>query len=252
MIEANEAVAGGFAVLGVPIIRRIHPAPDEEAFGQLTAFVRACGYTLPQRPNRKQLQKLIHKVEGRPEAYAINLALLRSFERAVYSYEPEQHYALASSHYCHFTSPIRRYPDLLVHRALDRYLEGGKRREVDWKAFKDTADALTAAERNAAAAELELKLVLTLQLLEGKIGEQFDGVVTGVTEFGMFVQWPKLGIEGLVRLPDLGDDWWEVAAASGRIRGQVSGRTFRIGDRVKVEIKAVDVAKRQLDLVVSD
>jgi ribonuclease R len=254
MVEANEAVAGGFAVLGTPIIRRIHPAPDAEAFEQLATFVRACGHELPRRPSRAQLQQLIDAVRGRPEAYAVNLALLRSFEQATYSNEPEGHYALASAHYCHFTSPIRRYPDLLVHREIARYLAGERasRAKSDWKRQRDLADGLTAAERNAAAAEAELRLVLVLGYLARRIGDEFDGVVTGVADFGIFVQWPRLGVEGLVRLRDLGDDWWEVSAESGRVRGQVSGRSLRIGDPIRVRVDAVDLARRHLDLVATE
>jgi ribonuclease R len=254
MVEANEAIAGGFAVLKVPIIRRIHPAPDDDAFGQLTTFVRACGHNLARRPNRKDIQRLTERVRGRPEAYAVNLALLRSFEQAIYSFEADEHYALASSHYCHFTSPIRRYPDLVVHRELDRYLRNAPSAtaRLDQRARRDLADELSAAERNAAAAEAELKLVLVLQHLAQRIGDEIEGVLTGVAEFGVFVQWPRLGVEGLVRLPDLGDDWWDVSASEGTVRGQVSGAKLRIGDPIRVRITAVDVARRHLDLVAAD
>jgi ribonuclease R len=254
MVEANEAVAAAFAARGEPLMRRIHPPPSEEDHAQLAAFVRACGCKLPKKPVHRDLQELVEAVHGRPEAHAVNLALLRSFQRARYSTADEGHYALASRDYCHFTSPIRRYPDLTVHRALAAAPAGRAaaadpdERAARAEALERLADALSAAERRAQSAESEARLVLVLGLLAGRVGQTFAGVITGVTEFGLFVQSPEFLVEGLIRLPDLGDDWWEVSAERGEVRGRTSGRRYRIGDPLEVRIAAVDIPKRRIDL----
>jgi len=251
MVEANEAVARTLTAAELPVIRRIHPDPGAEAFEQLGEFVRACGCKLPPNPSRADLQRLVDDVRGKPESYAINLAMLRSFEKATYSPEEVGHFALASSNYCHFTSPIRRYPDLEVHRMVDRYIEGA--RDVDEKEVKalaEKADFLSSRERTAAAAEMEVRLVLVLQHLKTRMGEDFEGVVTGVAEMGLFVQLGQFMVDGLVRLQNLGDDWWEIDARRGRVRGDVSGRVYKLGQKVKVRIASVDVALRQMDLAI--
>ncbi len=250
MVEANDAVAAHFRKKEIPIVRRIHPRPEEDAFSDLARFVKACGYDLPENPTPDEIQRLIKQVEDQPASYAVNLALLRSFQRAVYSVELEPHFALASPDYCHFTSPIRRYPDLIVHRMLAAELEGDKRpsRGDGEPDLAEKAKFLSSRERVAQAAELELRLVLILKHLESKRGEVFSGIVTGVTDFGIFVQSPKFLVEGLLRLQDLGDDWWNVTADQGTVRGEMSGRVYRIGDRMEVRIDRVDVPKRHLDL----
>jgi ribonuclease R len=249
MVEANDAVATLFHGLGVPIVRRIHPVPDEESLADLRRFVAACGHNLPKQPTQQDLQKLIDEVAGKPEAYAVNLALLRSFQRAVYSVEPEPHFALASPHYCHFTSPIRRYPDLIVHRIIEDHLSGKlKSHPPDEKALAEAAAHLSRQERTAQEAEQDLRLALVLGHLANRVGEEFDGTVTGVTDFGIFVQFPTFLVEGLVRLQDLGDDWWNVFTDQGRVVGELTGKSYRIGDIVEVKIERVDVAKRHLDL----
>ena len=160
------------------------------------------------------------------------------------------HYALASDGYCHFTSPIRRYPDLTVQR-LVAALCRKRLRELppdDEAALTALGERMTYAERRAEAAESELREVLILQFLEGKVGEELEGVITGVTNFGIFVQVPRFLIEGLVHIEALGDDWWEVNPRYGFLRGERTGRTFHVGRLVKVRIAAVDAARRQLIL----
>jgi ribonuclease R len=251
MVEANEAVARVLDAKGRKFLRRIHPDPDAPSGRQLSAFVRACGQKLPANMTRRDIQQLLDGVRGRPEEYAVNLAVLRTFEQAEYSPLQIGHFALASDGYCHFTSPIRRYPDLTVHRLVAEHCRGtlDDRPPDDLAELKALGERCSAAARRAEAAEYELRDLLVLQLLATKVGESFDGVITGVANFGLFVQSPTYLIEGLVRMPDLGDDWWEVDARRGEVRGEHSGRRFRIGDRLAVRIAAVDLARRQLNLV---
>ena len=251
MVEANDAVAALFDRLDRPILRRIHPSPDPAGQKQLGAFTRACGHKIPADLTRHDIQDLLAAVKGKPEAYAVNMAVLRTYQQAEYSPMRVGHFALASTHYCHFTSPIRRYPDLTVHRMIAEHCRGrlDSRPPEDLSALVTLGEHCSQAARRAEAAERELREVLVLQLLVGKVGEAFDGVITGVANFGLFVQMPRFNVEGLVRMEDLGDDWWEVDPQRGAIRGQRSGQVMRMGDVLAVRIAGVDVARRQLNLV---
>jgi ribonuclease R len=254
MVEANEAVARALYEAEIPALRRVHPAPSDDAFVELAKFVRAMGHKISPRPTRRELQDLALAVRGEPAERAVNIGILRSLQRAVYSTAPDGHYALASDHYCHFTSPIRRYPDLVVHRALAASERGEKPAppEIEEGApspLDELASQMSRKERGAEAAEQELRLVLVLHHLATKVGEEIEGTVTGVADFGLFVQMPKFLVEGVVKLQDLGDDWWDVSAERGTVRGQTSGRAIRIGDTLPVVIAEVDVPHRRLVLV---
>ena len=251
MVEANDAVAALFDRLDRPILRRIHPSPDPGGQKQLATFTRACGYKIPADLTRHDIQALLASVKGKPESYAVNLAVLRTYQQAEYSPMRTGHFALASTHYCHFTSPIRRYADLTVHRMVAEYCRGrlDSRAPEDMSELIALGDHCSQASRRAEAAERELRQVLVLLLLVKMVGEAFEGVITGVANFGLFVQMPRFNVDGLVRMEDLGDDWWEVNPQRGTIRGQRSGRVMRIGDLLVVRIAGVDVARRQLNLV---
>jgi ribonuclease R len=271
MVEANEAVARLLDSIDVPFIRRTHPEPDLEANVKLRQFTEAAGHRVPKEMDRKALQILLDKVRGRPEAFAVNLAVLKSLTRAEYSPQVIGHYALASEHYCHFTSPIRRYADLTVHRLLDAYFEvtsfsGGPQGRVRGaKKSKPTLEnipsyedlvqlgrQLSFTERRSEDAERELRRVKLLELLSKHIGEEYAGVITGITNFGIFVQLTDWLIDGLIRYENLMDDWWDVDERSGTIRGQRSGQKIAIGDVAKVIIVKVDVPRRELDLAVRE
>jgi ribonuclease R len=259
MVEANEAVARLLDGLHVPFLRRIHPPPQTDQDDKLRQFVQAGGYRLPKVLDRKALQSLLAAVKGKPESFAINLSVLRSLSRAEYSPQVVGHFALASEHYCHFTSPIRRYADLTIHRLLDEYLRtalGGAKKKTKLEDFipagplAEIGKHLSYTERRADDAERELRQVKVLEVLVKHVGEDFTGVVTGIANFGLFVQLQKYLIDGLVRYEDLLDDWWQVEEKSGFIRGQRTGRKIGIGDLVTTRIARVEPARRQLDLVI--
>ncbi|MFH1372012.1 MAG: ribonuclease R [Planctomycetota bacterium] len=252
MVEANEAVATLLDRQNIPFMRRIHPEPNILAMKNLSELVKALGLHLPRQPDRFALQNLLRAVKGTDSSLAINLVVLRSLERAVYSPLHIGHYALASKLYCHFTSPIRRYADLLVHRALDCYLRDNLDAGPDWlpdnQQLADIGRHITFTEERADDAERELKTVLILQMLADKIGEELEGVVTGLTNFGVFVKSKKLGIEGLVQLTDLGPDQWRYNPKAGCIIGRHSGKLISLGQPMKVRIVSVNVSARQLNV----
>jgi len=252
MVEANDAVAALLDRLNVQFIRRIHPEPDPLSFKNLVRLLRAFGLGLPRNPDRRAIQDLLAAVEGRDCSFAVNLAVLRSFEKAQYAPLNIGHYALASRHYCHFTSPIRRYADLTVHRLLEVYLRKGPDGLKGANAGLDlveTSKHITFTEQRADSAEKELTQVLILQMLSDRIGEELDCVTTGLTGFGVFVQCRKFGIEGLIKTEDLGADSWRFDKRTQCMLGCNSGRVVRLGESMKVRIVSVNVPARQLNVV---
>ena len=248
MVEANDAVASLLDRLNIPFMRRIHPEPDALSMMNLTKFLRAFGFSLPKQPDRKAIQDLLAAVKGADFSFAVNLAVLRSFEKAQYAPLHIGHYALASTHYSHFTSPIRRYADLMVHRVLERYLQKEAPVKEQEQNLVETGKHITFTEQRAEDAERDLTTVLTLQLLEKKIGEELDCVVTGLAGFGLFVQSKKYGVEGLIRMGDLGSDHWAYDMKAQCIAGERSGRSIRLGQAIKVRITSVNVPARQLNV----
>jgi len=248
MVEANDAVAALLDRLNVPFMRRIHPEPDAMSMANLSKLVRAFGFSLPRRPDRKVVQDLLAAVKGADCSFAVNLAVLRSFEKAQYAPLHVGHFALASTHYCHFTSPIRRYADLMVHRALERYLRNEPALKEQEQNLAEVGKHITFTEQRAEDAERELTKVLTLQMLAKKTGEELDCVITGLASFGVFAQSKRYGVEGLIRMEDLGSDRWQYDSKAQCIVGARSGQSIRLGQAVKVRIISVNVPARQLDI----
>jgi ribonuclease R len=259
MVEANEAAARALDSTKVPFLRRTHPEPEADSGTKLKHFVEIAGFKLPKLVDRKAIQSLLASVKGKPQSFAINLAVLKSLTRAEYSPKPIGHYALASQHYCHFTSPIRRYADLTIHRMLDDYISSGDKGGKRGRSHRfenaptegqliDLGKHISFTERRAEDAERELRQVKILELLSKQVGQDFPGVITGITNFGIFVQLTTWLIDGLIRYEDLLDDWWDVDERAGVIRGQRSGRRIRIGDTATVRIVRVDPARRELGL----
>jgi len=244
MLSANEAVAERLTAAGAGFLRRIHAPPDPRKLRQLTEFVSELGFEVDTLESRFELQRLLGLTRGRPEAHAIHFAVLRSLARAVYGPQPEGHYALASDCYCHFTSPIRRYPDLVVHRALDLLARG--RRAAD-EGLVELGLHCSTLERRAEAAERELVKLKILLFLSSRIGTEMDAVVTGVEPFGIFVQGLEMPAEGLVALADLPADAYRFDRASHSLAGRRPGQSYRLGDRVRVAVKKVDLDRRMLE-----
>ncbi len=286
MVEANECLATLFEDLGVPLLRRVHPEPTPGETGDLQKSARVAGYQIPKSPTREELQGLLDATRGTTASRAVHMAVLRTLTKAEYSPALIGHFALASKAYAHFTSPIRRYPDLTVHRALSEYLkhtdngsdrprdEGGKRalgkklRESPMcpseEKLLEIGRGCSQTEVNAADAERQLRQFLVLQLLAEQLasGEnpEYPGVVTGVNPRGIFIQLDKYLADGMISKQDLPGDVtrtkkpprWQIDDRTGALVDINSGRSFSMGDRVNVCVAKVDLARRQMDLVLSD
>jgi ribonuclease R len=246
MLAANVAVAQKLEDEDYLFLRRVHGSPDPRKMRALTEFVRELGYDVENLENRFELQKLLDSVKGDTREHAINFATLRSMQRAVYGPEKEGHYALAFDKYCHFTSPIRRYPDLTVHRLIDT-LNRGKKPEQRMDDLLLVGDHCSEREQRAAEAERELNKVKLLNYLSDKIGMELDGVITGVENFGMFITGVTIPAEGFVHISALTDDYYRYDRAGHVIAGFRSGNSYRLGDAVRVAVAAVDVDTRELD-----
>ena len=244
MLSANEAVAWLLTQAGIPFLRRVHPQPDPRKLRQLTEFVSELGFEVDSLESRFELQRLLGLSRGKPEMHAVHYAVLRSMARAVYGPQEEGHYALASDCYCHFTSPIRRYPDLTVHRRLDAL---GQRRRLPADGLVELGAACSQLERRAEAAERELVKLKLLLYLRSRVGETMEAVVTGVEAFGLFVQGVELPAEGLVPRDTLPDDRYRYDRRRHMLAGHRAGNAFRLGDRVQVVVAKVDVHRRSAE-----
>lgn len=246
MLAANEAVADMLQEKEIAFLRRIHLPPKPHKLRALGEFVEELGLPLDDVESRFALQDLLRDVVGRPEQHAVNYALLRSMQRAIYSPQEEGHYALASDCYCHFTSPIRRYPDLTVHRLVQAVLEGKQPKQHEGELFI-VGENCSEREQRAEQAERELVKLKLLLYMSQRIGEEMDAVITGVESFGLFAQGTKLPAEGLIHVDSLVDDYYQFDRAAHTLSGRRSGNTFRLGDMVRVAVARVDLERRELD-----
>ena len=246
MLAANEAVADELHKNEVHFLRRIHPQPDPRKLRALTEFVNEIGITSESLESRFEIKRVIAAVANQPEEHAVNFAVLRSMAKAVYSPEVEKHYALNSENYCHFTSPIRRYPDLTVHRQVAALI-AGKRPVGDFEHMMMLGEHCSEREQRAEKAERELTKVKLLTYLSRRVGEQMDALITGVERFGFFAQGFELPAEGLVHISSLHDDLYRYDSRSHSLVGNREGNAFRLGDRVRVEVARVDIDRRALD-----
>ena len=246
MLAANEAVAETLAEAELDFLRRVHEAPDPRKLKELTKFVNDLGIKSESLESRFEIQRVLDLVEGQPEEHAVNFAVLRSLQRAHYSPEEEGHYALASECYCHFTSPIRRYPDLTIHRLIDSLLSKRKSTSHREELFA-LGEHCSACERRAEAAERDLTKVKLLAYLEERIGMELEAIITSVADFGFFAAGVDLPADGLIHVSSLVDDFYRFDRAAHSLIGTRSGIIYRLGDRLRVAVARVDVDRRQLD-----
>ncbi len=247
MLAANEAVAETLYARGWPFLRRIHRPPSVRKLRLLQEFLEGLGHATDQLDDRFSLQRILKYFTGTPQQYAVHYAVLRTLQRAVYSPKEEGHFALASDCYCHFTSPIRRYPDLTVHRLVHALLLNENPR-INPVELVELGEHCSAREERAELAERELVRLKLLAYLGERIGLEMDGVVTGVESYGLFVQGVALPAEGLVHIDSMTDDYYRFDRATHSLNGHRVGRQFRLGDLVKVAVARVDMERRQLDL----
>lgn len=251
MLAANEAVAEKLADLGIAFLRRVHPSPEPTKLEAFAAFAHSLGYKMDRHLDRFALQRILEQSADKPDVYAVHYALLRSLKQAVYSPVEEGHYALASDTYCHFTSPIRRYPDLTVHRLLGQWLRTGKAGS-DEAELVALGEHCSKTERRAEAAERELIKLKLLNHLNERIGLALEVVITGVADYGFFGQAEQLPIEGLVHVSTLTDDYYYYDEATHSLIGRRTKQRYRLGDKVHVKVVRVDLQRRQLDFRVEE
>ena len=244
MLTANEAVATRLSDDEIDFLRRIHPAPSPRKIFHLTRFAGELGFAVDNLENRFELQELLDRAAGRQEQQAIHFAVLRAMQRAVYDPKEEGHYALAADYYCHFTSPIRRYPDLLVHRLLDRLIRG-KKTPIDQGQLTAMGEHCSDRERQADAAERELTKLKLLGWLEGRIGKEMDAVVTGVNRDGLFVQGIEIPAEGFLPVDLLPADHYRYSRRAHSLEGHRKKNSFQLGDSIRVAVGRVDLADRK-------
>ena len=255
MLAANEAVARELRHRSIATIYRVHEDPDPEKLGEYREFILSFGYKVGDLSHRKEVQRFLASIKGKPEEQALKIGLLKSLKRARYAAQPLGHYGLAKAHYLHFTSPIRRYADLVVHRTLgERNLP--RRSKIDIGQIESLANHISDTERNAAEAEIESVRLKKLQFFEQQLKERnpevFRAAIMDVRNYGLVVELPDALVTGVVHVSTLSDDFYRFDAAHRRLVGRRTNRRFSVGDEIRVFVARVDTFKRQIDFAIAD
>ena len=257
MLVANETVAQHLDEHHVPTLYRIHEHPDPLKVEEFEEFISTLGYSLGAPPNEvtpRHFQRLVEKIHGKPEEKPIAFLMLRTMQKARYDPENQGHFGLAASSYTHFTSPIRRYPDLVVHRTLRESRRGmsDDRKNELIEDLPEMARHTSERERRANDAERELVQWKKVRFMADKVGDEFDGYITGVTAFGLYIELIEHFVEGMVHVSTMADDYYRFVERAHVLRGENTGRVYRLGDRVNVQVIKVDMERRQVDLGLSE
>ena len=254
MLLANETVAEDYFWQELPFLYRTHDKPDEDRMKRLGTFINNFGYVLRMPGGQvypKEIQKLLDKVEGTPEELLIRRLTLRSMKQAKYTTENTGHFGLAARYYTHFTSPIRRYPDLQIHRIIKESLHGGltgKRISHYEKILPQVAVQTSALERRADEAERETDKLKKVQYMERFIGQEFEGVISGVTSWGFYVELPNT-VEGLVHISELRDDYYVFLEERYELSGEMTGKTYKLGQTIRVQLTGCDRFSKTIDFI---
>jgi ribonuclease R len=255
MLAANEAVARELKKRAIPTIYRVHETPDPEKLGEYREFALSFGYKVGDLTHRAELQRLLAEISGKPEEQALKVGLLKSLKRARYDPQPLGHYGLAKTNYLHFTSPIRRYADLVVHRALGGDTAARRRHHIGMGEIASIAEHISTTERNAADAEIDAtqmkKLEFFQQQLAGRQPQIFSATVLDIRNYGLMVELPDALITGLIHVSSLTDDFYVFEPARRQLIGRRSRKRFSVGDKLSVFVARVDVFKRQVDFAIA-
>ena len=254
MLTANETVAEKFYWLEAPFIYRVHEVPDEEKIDELNKFLWNLGYKIKGNKDNihpKAFAEVLEKVKGKPEERVVSNLILRTLKVARYEAENKGHFGIASKYYCHFTSPIRRYPDLFIHRIISKYLEENyqlKESEIE----KYSSQAVKYAERSSEREKIAQKVerdadaIKKAEYMQSKIGKEYDGIISSITSFGMFVELPNT-VEGLIHFDDLGNEYFIYDEEKKTLQGEKSKKIYKIGDSIKVRVIFADKLTRKVD-----
>lgn len=267
MLAANEAVARELRHRSIPTIYRVHEDPDPEKLGEYREFILSFGYKVGDLSHRKEIQRFLASVRGKPEEQALKIGLLKSLKRARYAAQPLGHYGLAKANYLHFTSPIRRYADLVVHRTLARLRPDratawqaernvSRPSKIDVGQIESIADHISDTERNAADAEIESVRLKKLQFFQQQLDERnpqvFPAAIMDVRNYGLVVELPDALVTGIVHVSTLEDDFYRFDAAQRRLIGRRSNRRYSVGQEIRVFVARVDTFKQQIDFAIAD
>jgi len=255
MLAANVAAARLFQRKRIPALYRIHETPKDEKLSDLREFLAELSLRLPggKRPTAKDYAALLDAVRARPDRHLIQTVLLRSMQQAMYSSENAGHFGLAYPTYTHFTSPIRRYPDLIVHRAIKHLLAGGAAADFDYAkpGLQRIGEHCSGTERRADEATRDVESWLKCEYMEDKIGAEFEGTIASVNSFGIFVELDQIHVDGLVHITALDNDFYHFDPVGHRLTGKRTGTVHRLGDRLRVRLAAVNLDERKIDFVLA-
>ena len=254
MLSANETIAEKFYWLQAPFIYRVHEKPDIEKIQELNKFLVNFGLKIKANKDNiypKEFAKILEETKGKEEEKVVSNLVLRTLKLARYEAENKGHFGIASKYYCHFTSPIRRYPDLFIHRIISKYLEENYDVKENWieehqKQAEDRAKQSSEREKIATKVEREAEDLKKAEYMESRIGEEYEGIVSSITSFGMFVELDNT-IEGLIRFDDLGDEYFIYDEDRKQLIGEHSNKVYKIGDKVKIRVKKASKILRQID-----